>query len=241
MKYTQLLLVSICFLKITILLSMDGHMEGHQSIEVRPSYLVIKNETLWPISVIWTVAPSVMGSTIIKKYNTIVNAHGEEMLGTLSDVTTVSIYTYGQVWSKVSRTHHIPIDSLKQNPVLDGYVIIRESWNYSWLFDYQSIQRILYWHQSLPSDILSKLPGILRAKAERRAFKAHHILNIDPAIATEDMLENIFKRLVDRWQLRGSNAGTEERRFEEVLQSALRSLLKHDDRDFDPKDFPSQL
>jgi hypothetical protein len=217
-------------------------MEDRQITESRPSFLVIKNETLWPISVIWTATPLTNGSTVIKKYNTIVNANSEEMLGVLSDVATLSMYAYGQVWSKMSRLYPIPIATFKKNSVNnDGYVIIKESWSYNWKFDYVSKQKSLCWHQRLPEDILSTLPGVLRAKAEQRTIKAHHVLNIDPANVTDEMLENSYKRLLDRWQLKNPNIGNNARIFGDVLRAALISLVSKEDREINLADFQSQL
>lgn len=159
---------------------------------VRPPNLYIVNKTAWPASVFWTVNG--------RKFNTVVNAYRSEMLGLLSTIENLEIGTYGEMWGRVFKRHVVSLEKLKQDKNLDGCVIINEKyWGKCWSFTSVAKEMPSTVFTVLPEDVWNAFPGVVRAREMGRQVMPHHIINIDPTNATEEMIYNAYKRLKEQW------------------------------------------
>lgn len=155
--------------------------------------LAIINKTSWPASVYWKAQA--------KEYNTIIDAHSRETLGIITDIVSLEIGTYGQVWGSLFSKHILPLDRIKEDSAdRDIQIIIEQkAWSCSWTFETRFCQKPHKREKSLPSDPWSAFPGVIRAQCMKRPVMPHHILNVDPSRISKQMAINCYKRLIALW------------------------------------------
>jgi hypothetical protein len=163
------------------------------------------NETGWPASVCWRAQG--------KEYNTVLNAYSCEVLGALSDITSLEIGTYGQVWGSLFPKHVLSLEHIKRENRADQDVriIIETARPHGWSFKTVLCEKPDKRIRFLPSDPWDAFPGALRASRMGRPVMPHHVLNVDPGRMSKQVAINCYKRLLALWnpeKFPGDSGGT---------------------------------